>query len=175
MKSNGFALWLTGLSGSGKTTLAKAISEELNIRGVRVELLDGDEVRQNLSSDLGYTRDDRNTNIRRIGYITELLSRNGIGVVVATISPYRETREELKKYITNYLEIHVDCSIEECIKRDVKGLYQKALKGEIKHFTGITDTYEVPLNPDLVVNTQYEDIKLCVTKILTKLEQCGHI
>src|ERR1044072_2406283 len=159
-RNRGFTIWLTGLSGSGKTTLAQSLIDELKARDVNVELLDGDEVRTNLSKGLGFSKEDRDTNIRRIGYVSRLLSRNGVGVITAAISPYREIRDEVRHSITRdgaeFVEVYVQCPIEVLIERDVKGLYKKALAGEIKEFTGVSDPYEEPLNPEATVNTERE-------------------
>lgn len=153
----GFVLWFTGLSGAGKTTLATMIYERLKRLGARVELLDGDIVRTNLSKGLGFSKEDRDTNIRRIGFVCDLLSRNGVIAIAAAISPYRAVREELRTNIENFVEIYVDCPLETVIRRDVKGLYKKALAGEIRGFTGISDPYEPPLEPDIHVRSDQED------------------
>src|SRR5580693_7638613 len=153
---SGLTIWFTGLSGAGKSTIGQRVATELRDRGLRVEVLDGDEVRQTLSAGLGFSREDRDTNIRRIGFVADLLSRNGIIVVVAAISPYRETREEVKSKIANFLEVFVDCPIEVLAQRDVKGLYKRALAGEVGNFTGISDPYEPPLHPDITVRSDRE-------------------
>src|ERR1700757_2070412 len=143
--NDGFTLWFTGLSGSGKSTLANLVADELRARGRRVEVLDGDEVRTNLSKGLGFSKEDRDTNIRRIGYVARLLSRNGVVVIAAAISPYREVREEVRRaHESPFVEAFVDCSIDELVRRDAKGLYAKALRGELPNFTGISDPYEPP-------------------------------
>jgi adenylyl-sulfate kinase len=143
----GFTLWLTGMSGAGKTTISSLLEKWLRRHGARVERLDGDEVRKHLSKGLGFSREDRDENIRRIGFVAELLSRNGVIAIVAAISPYRALRQELRQAIGAFVEVHVDCPMDVLIARDAKGLYQKALRGEIAHFTGISDPYEPPLNP----------------------------
>lgn len=171
----GFTLWLTGLSGAGKTTLAGLIATELRARGVRVEILDGDEVRTNLSKGLGFSREDRDTNIRRIGYVCRLLSRNGVGAVSAAISPYSVVRDEVRRAVeqdgASFIEVFVKCPISILAERDVKGLYKKALAGELKGFTGVSDPYEEPLGPDVVVETDRESVDFSVNKILCYLEQ----
>ncbi|MCZ2077812.1 MAG: adenylyl-sulfate kinase [Bryobacteraceae bacterium] len=169
----GFTLWFTGLSGAGKSTISHAIYTRLKELGARVELLDGDVVRTNLSQGLGFSKEDRDTNIRRIGFVCELLSRNGVIALVAAISPYRAVREELKTRIANFLEVYVDCPVEVLAERDVKGLYKKALAGEIPNFTGISDPYEPPLQPDIVVDTSQESLEESVAKVWTKLEKLG--
>ena len=173
----GFTVWLTGLSGAGKTTLAQRIVNELKASDMKVELLDGDEVRTNLSQGLGFSKEDRDTNIRRIGYVSRLLSRNGVGVIVAAISPYRQIRDEVRQAITrdgsDFIEVYVQCPIEVLTERDVKGLYQKALAGEIKEFTGVSDPYEEPLDPEVTVTTDCESIAESVSKILAAIEARG--
>jgi len=167
---NGFVIWLTGLSGAGKTTLAQALSTRLTALGKRVETLDGDEVRENLSRGLGFSQQDRETNIRRIGFVARLLARNGVVVLGAAISPYRQSRGDVRRSIENeglrFLEVFVRCPIETLIDRDVKGLYAKALSGEVKQFTGISDPYEEPLAPDIVVDTSKESVEESTAKIL---------
>jgi len=171
----GFTLWLTGLSGAGKTTLAALLATELRARGVRVEVLDGDEVRTNLSKGLGFSKEDRDTNIRRIGYVCRLLSRNGIGTVSAAISPYSAIRDEVRRAVeqdgAGFIEVFVKCPIAVLAERDVKGLYKKALAGELKGFTGVSDPYEEPLAPDVVVETDRESVEFSISKILLALEQ----
>jgi adenylyl-sulfate kinase len=152
-EGRGFTVWLTGLSGAGKSTLAGLLAERVRASGLRVEVLDGDEVRTHLSSELGFGKDDRDRNVRRIGWVCELLNRNGVGAIVAAISPYRATREEVRMGLPNFVEVHVECPIEVLAARDPKGLYQRALAGEIPHFTGISDPYEPPLAPEVVCRT----------------------
>lgn len=175
----GFTLWLTGLSGAGKTTLAALLATELRARGVSVEVLDGDEVRTNLSKGLGFSKEDRDTNIRRIGYVCRLLSRNGVGAVSAAISPYSAIRDEVRRAVEQdgaaFIEVFVKCPIAVLAERDVKGLYKKALAGELKGFTGVSDPYEEPLAPDVVVETDRESVELSIGKILLELEQRGLI
>lgn len=171
----GFTLWLTGLSGAGKTTLAGLLATELRARGVSIEILDGDEVRTNLSKGLGFSKEDRDTNIRRIGYVCRLLSRNGVGMVSAAISPYSAVRDEVRLAVEQdgaaFIEVFVKCPIAVLSERDVKGLYKKALAGELKGFTGVSDPYEEPLAPDVVVETDRESVEFSVHKILRHLEQ----
>ncbi|MEJ2558971.1 MAG: adenylyl-sulfate kinase [Anaerolineae bacterium] len=171
----GFVLWFTGLSGAGKTTLAKLIEQELKARGVRIERLDGDVVRQSLTADLGFSKEDRDKNIQRVTFVAKLLSRNGVGVLASFISPYRATRDWVRGEVTNFIEVFVDCTLEECIRRDVKGLYSKALAGEIPEFTGVSDPYEAPLNPEISLNTTDESIEESVAQIMSYLEEQGYV
>jgi adenylylsulfate kinase len=171
----GFVLWFTGLSGSGKTTLAKQIQNELKSRGIRIERLDGDVVRQSLTADLGFSKEDRDKNIQRVTFVAKLLSRNEVGVLASFISPYRATRDWVRSEVTNFIEVFVDCSLEECIRRDVKGLYVKALAGEIPEFTGVSDPYEEPLDAEVTVNTDKETIEESAAKIIGYLEEKGYV
>ena len=171
----GFILWFTGLSGSGKTTITKALEPELKARGCKVEILDGDVVRTNLSKGLGFSQEDRNTNIRRIGFVAHLLSRNGVVAMTAAISPYRAIRDEIRAKEPNFVEVYVTAPLEVCEGRDVKGLYAKARAGEIKGFTGIDDPYEEPVNPEIICYTERESVEESVKKVLTKLEHLGYI
>jgi adenylylsulfate kinase len=166
----GFTLWFTGLSGAGKSTLSEIVTARLREQGRRVELLDGDVVRTNLSQGLSFSKEDRDINVGRIGFVCELLSRNGVVAVVAAISPYREAREELRGKIPNFVEIFVDCPIEVLAARDVKGLYKRALAGEIRQFTGISDPYEPPVNPDLLVRSDLEAVEESVERIWSLLK-----
>ncbi len=174
-ETQGFTLWLTGLPCSGKTAIAEVIAKELVERGLNVESLDGDEVRTHLSKDLGFSKKDRDTHIRRMGFIAKLLSRNSVATLGAFVSPYREVRDYLRSEIENFVEVYVKCPVEVCIERDVKGMYKKALAGEIQNFTGISDPYEEPLNPEFVVETDKETLEESVGKVLQKLEEMGHI
>ena len=171
----GFTLWFTGLPCSGKTTIAEVVEDDLRNRGLNVESLDGDEVRQHLSKDLGFSKEDRDTHIRRMGFIAKLLSRNGVATLGAFVSPYREVRDHLRSEIENFVEVYVKCPVEVCIERDVKGMYKKALSGEIKNFTGVSDPYEEPLNPEIIVETNKETLAESVIKVLQGLEELGHI
>lgn len=168
----GFTVWFTGWSGSGKTTLAKALEEELRKRGVKyVQRLDGDIVRQDLCRDLGFSKEDRDENIRRVTFVAELLSKNGVATLVSFISPYREARDNARKRCKNFVEVYVKCAKEVLIERDPKGLYKKALAGEIKNFTGISDPYEEPLNPEVVVETDRETVEESLAKVVSYLEE----
>ncbi len=174
----GLVVWLTGLPGSGKTTIATRAAERLRAMGYRVEVLDGDWVRKTINPDAGFTREERLRHLRRVAWIARLLARNGVIVLCSFVSPYREARKIIREIIEEeapFLEIYVKCPLEECIRRDPKGLYAKALRGEIKHFTGITDPYEPPENPDLVLdtvnNTVEENTQKLLTLVLRALEQ----
>ena len=171
----GCTLWFTGLSGAGKSTIATLVSQELLTRHVAVEVLDGDEIRTTLGKGLGFSKEDRDTNIKRIGYVAKLLTRHGVIVITAAISPYRQTRDAIRQDIPDFLEVYVRCPLAVCMDRDVKGLYQKALAGEIRHFTGIDDPYEEPLHPDLIVNTHFETPSQSAAKVLAMLEQHGKV
>lgn len=165
----GFTCWLTGLSGAGKSTIATALSTRLKAIELACEILDGDIIRQHLSSDLGFSAKDRETNVLRVAYICGLLNKHGINVIVALISPCNQTRNRVRDSLNNFIEIYVNCSLEECIKRDPKGLYQKALNGEIKEFTGISSPYDAPTDPEIILNTNHEHINQSVEKILEYL------
>ena len=165
----GFVVWLTGLPGSGKTTIARELEPKLREMGWPVEVLDGDEIRQNLSKGLGFSREDRETHLKRVVYVAKLLSRNGVAVIAAFISPYRSIREYARKETTNFLEVFVKCSMETCAKRDPKGLYKKASSGQIKDLTGPQDLYEDPVNPDLIVDTEQLNLSESGKVILDKL------
>lgn len=175
MEHKGFTLWFTGLSGAGKSTLANLIAEDLRARGMKVEILDGDVVRTHLSRGLGFSKEDRDTNIRRIGWVCEVLSRNGVVAIAAAISPYREVRDELRARIGNFVEVYVEAPIEVLAARDVKGLYKKALAGEIKNFTGVSDPYEPPLNPEIVCHSAIETVEESRAKILSRLAELGYL
>jgi len=174
-QAHGFTLWFTGLSGAGKSTLAAAVSAELRGRGISVEVLDGDEVRQNLSKGLGFSREDRDTNIRRIGYVAKLLARNGVAVITAAISPYRGIRDAVREEIGAFVEVYVRASLDECIRRDTKGLYRRALAGEIPQFTGVSDPYEEPLAPELVIDTEREEVADSASRVIDRLLELGHL
>jgi adenylyl-sulfate kinase len=171
----GFTLWFTGLSGAGKSTLASLLATELRERGHRVEILDGDEVRTNLSKGLGFSKEDRDINIRRIGYVCNLLARNGVIAISAAISPYRDVRDEVRGLHTRFFEVFVRCTIDKLVERDVKGLYKKALAGEIKSFTGVSDPYEEPLKPELIVDSSTETVEQSLGKLLRRLEELNYI
>ncbi len=171
----GVTVWFTGLSGAGKTTISKALERELKKRGYRVERLDGDIIRQNLTKGLGFSKEDRDENIRRIGFVAQLLTRNGVIVLVAAISPYRHVREEVRQRIGDFIEVYVNAPLEVCEKRDVKGLYKKARAGIIKQFTGIDDPYEPPINPEVECRTDQETVEESVMKVFRKIAELGYI
>lgn len=170
----GVTIWLTGLSGGGKTTISRFLEKELQMQGYRVAVLDGDVVRQNLTQGLGFSREDRDENVRRIGFMADLLTQNGVFVIVSAISPYRTVREEVRQRIGDFIEVYVNAPLEVCEQRDVKGLYKKVRAGEIKHFTGIDDPYESPLSPDVECRTDRESVDESATKILAKLRELGY-
>ncbi len=167
----GFTLWLTGLSGAGKTTVAVALENELHERGLLIERLDGDTVREGLTRDLGFSKEDRDKNIERVSFVARLLSRNRVGVVASFISPYREAREKVRGLTTNFIEVYVNAPLEVCASRDVKGLYAKAFAGQIQGFTGVNDPYEAPENPEIVLHTDKETLEESVNIIIDYLEQ----
>ena len=171
----GCTIWLTGLSGAGKSTIANHLAPMLRSRGCKVEVLDGDVIRTNLSKGLGFSKEDRDTNIRRIGFVCHLLTRNGVFAIAAAISPYKDTRNENRKLIQDFVEVYVKASLDECIRRDVKGLYKKALAGEIKAFTGVSDPYEPPEKPEVICNTEQETPQQSAIKIIKKLEELGYL
>lgn len=175
MEAKGFTIWFTGLSGAGKTTISKIVEEELRRRGRKVEVLDGDVVRTNLSKGLGFSKEDRDINIRRIGFVCHLLSRNGVVAIAAAISPYRAIRDENRALIKDFVEVYAECPLEVLAERDVKGLYKKALAGEIKNFTGVDDPYEAPLNPEVVCYTDRETPAESAARIFARLEELGYI
>ncbi len=171
----GVTVWFTGLSGSGKTTIAERLVSELAERGKNVELLDGDVVRTNLSKGLGFSKEDRDTNVLRIGFVSNLLTRNGVFSITSAISPYRDIRQQIRDDIGDFVEVYVQCSLDELVRRDVKGLYEKALKGEIENFTGVSDPYEEPLTPEVTVNTETETIDESLNKVITALIDKGYL
>lgn len=175
MKQRGVTVWFTGFSGAGKSTIAEALTKELKSSGYGLEVLDGDEIRENLTKDLGFSKEDRDTNIRRIGFVAKLLTRNGVIVLVPVISPYREIREEMRKNISDFVEVFVNAPLSVCEERDVKGLYKKVRAGQIKQFTGIDDPYEPPLNPEVECRTDLEELPESVGKIMNKLKEAGYI
>ena len=174
-RRQGVTVWLTGLPSAGKTTIARHLEERLLAAGTPVELLDGDEIRERLSKGLGFSRQDRDENIRRISYVARLLTKHGTVVLVAAISPFRATRDEARAEIGRFVEVHVDCRLDECIRRDVKGLYKKALSGQIPQFTGISDPYEAPLAPEIVVRTHQETLEESAGRIIETLALLGHL
>jgi adenylyl-sulfate kinase len=171
----GFVIWLTGLPGSGKTTIARGLEKELKARGLKVEVFDGDEVRKNLSKGLGFSKEDRDTHNKRVVYVCKLLTRNGVNAIVSLISPYRSTRAFAREQLPKFVEVYLKCSLEECMRRDPKGLYKKALAGEISNMTGIQDPYEEPLNPEVVLDTKHDSSRFNVQKVLAKLRKLGYI
>jgi adenylylsulfate kinase len=174
-EERGFTLWFTGLSGSGKTTISEIVERELRSRKRPVEVLDGDIVRTNLSKGLSFSRDDRNINVLRIGFVANLLTRNGVGVIVSAISPYKEARDQVRRRIVDFVEVFVDAPLEVCAERDVKGLYKKAFAGEIEQFTGVSDPYEPPNAPDLVLKTDEEAPEESAQRVIEKLEFFGYL
>src|SRR5215831_5725400 len=173
MTQKGFTIWFTGLSGAGKSTLSEALEQRLKARGRNIEILDGDIVRTHLSKGLGFSREDRDTNIKRIAFVCGLLTRNGVICISAAIAPYEEAREWARQQIGNFVEVYVKCPIEVCRQRDVKGLYKLADAGTIKNFTGVSDPYEPPVHPDLVVETDKETVEQSVARIFARLEELG--
>lgn len=171
----GFTIWFTGLPSSGKSTLARMLEAEIENKGKHVEVLDGDEVRLRLSKGLGFSKEDRDENIRRISYVANVITRCGCVAITCAISPYKAIRQEAREEIGNFVEIFVKCEVEECIRRDVKGLYKKALSGEIKNFTGISDPYEEPDNPEILVNTTFESPQESLARIIDGLEKLKYL
>jgi adenylylsulfate kinase len=175
-EQKGFTVWFTGLSGSGKSTIAEMLYHELKARGMKTEILDGDVVRQNLSKGLGFSKEDRDTNILRIGFVAEMLTRNGVAAICCPISPYKETRDAVRAQVGDFVEIYVHATLEELVQnRDPKGLYKKAIAGEIKGFTGVDDPYEVPEHPELVVDTMVQEPVESLQAVLDKLAALGYI
>ncbi len=175
-EQKGFTVWFTGLSGAGKSTVAEMLYHELTARGLKTEILDGDVVRQNLSKGLGFSKEDRDTNIRRIGFVAELLTRNGVATICCPISPYKAIRDEVRELIGDFVEVYVYATVEELAEhRDPKGLYKKALAGEITGFTGVDDPYEAPENPELVLDTMVEEPIDSLRNVLQKLAELGYL
>jgi adenylyl-sulfate kinase len=169
----GFTVWFTGMSGAGKSTISRLLEQRLRASGAKVELLDGDIVRTRLSKGLGFSKEDRDDNVRRIGFVCDLLSRNGAIAIVAAISPYRSVRDEVRALIPNFIEVYVECPLQVLVNRDVKGLYKKAIAGEIPHFTGVSDPYEPPADPEVTINSSLETPEESVAKVCDKLEALG--
>jgi adenylyl-sulfate kinase len=175
-EQKGFTVWFTGLSGAGKSTIAEMLFHEFQARGLKTEILDGDVVRQTLSKGLGFSKEDRDMNIMRIGFVAELLTRNGVATICCPISPYREARAAVRARIGDFVEVYVYATVDEiAAHRDPKGLYKKALAGEITHFTGVDDPYEAPETPELVVDTIVEDPQESLRDVLEKLQELGYI
>jgi len=175
MEQTGFTLWFTGLPGSGKSTVSQLVADALRKRGLRVEVLDGDVVRMSLSKGLGFSKEDRDTNIKRIGFVCKLLSRNGVAAIAAAVSPYEETRQHNRREIKDYVEVFCKCPLEVLIKRDPRGMYKKAISGEIPNFTGISDPYEEPSRPELVLHTDQENPDESASRVLQRLEELAYI
>lgn len=175
--NQGFTVWLTGLSGAGKSTIAERLAPELAARGCSVEVLDGDEVRTHLSKGLGFSREDRDINIGRISFVASLLVKHGAAVITAAISPYAQAREDARRRIgdARFVEVFVRCSLDELVRRDVKGLYKKAIAGELQHFTGVSDPYEAPESPDVIVDSESESVEESVGAILAELKRRGYL
>jgi len=171
----GFTAWFTGLPCSGKSTIADAVASELRERGLKVERLDADIIRKHLWRELGYSKEDRDENIRRATYLAQLLTRNGVAVLTSFISPYRELRDYARREIGNFVEIYIRCPVEICIQRDSRGMYKKALAGEIQNFTGVSDPYEEPLNPEVLIDSDKEPLAEGIARIIAKLEELGYI
>lgn len=171
----GVTIWFTGLSGSGKTTIAQIVCSQLKERGYKVEMFDGDVIRTNLSKGLGFSKEGRDENIKRVGFVCELLTRNDVIAIAVCISPYKEARDFNRKRIGSFIEVYTKCSLDECIKRDPKGNYKKALAGEIKNYTGIDDPYEEPVNPEVTVETDKETPEVCVKRVLDKLSELDYL
>jgi adenylylsulfate kinase len=174
-EERGFTLWFTGLSGSGKTTIAEIVERDLRERERRVEVLDGDIVRTNLSKGLSFSREDRNINVLRIGFVANLLTRAGVAVIVSAISPYKEARDQVRRRIVDFVEVFVDAPLEVCAERDVKGLYKKAFSGEIQQFTGVSDPYEAPAAPELHIKTDEETPQESARRVIAHLEESGYL
>jgi adenylyl-sulfate kinase len=174
-QDRGCTVWFTGLSGAGKTTIGERLKDVLRERGLKVEMLDGDVVRTHLSKGLGFSKEDRDANIRRIGFVCGLLARNGVIAIASAISPYREIRDEVRAANGDFVEVYAKCSLEELTRRDVKGLYAKAIAGEIKEFTGVSDPYEEPLNPEVLIDSELETEDESLAKVVAKLEELGYV
>lgn len=175
MEQRGVTIWFTGMSGSGKTALAIPLQEELRKRGLKVERLDGDIVRQSLTRDLGFSKEDRDKNIERVTFVAKLLTRNDVAVICSFISPYRAVRAKVREEVGSFVEVYCYAPLETLIDRDVKGLYEKAIAGEIENFTGISDPYEPPENPDVTIDSSVETVKESLARVLLKLEELGYV
>ena len=175
MEQKGFTLWFTGLPCSGKSAVADSVAEILKEKGLKVERLDGDIVRRSLTRDLGFSKKDRDENIRRVTFVAKLLTRNGVAVLTSFISPYRKIRDEAREKIGNFIEVYAKCPLDVCMERDLKGMYKKAIKGEIKEFTGISDPYEEPLNPEILLETDKETLDESASKVVQKLNDLGYL
>ncbi|MEO0947981.1 MAG: adenylyl-sulfate kinase [Cyanobacteria bacterium J06641_5] len=175
MEQRGVTVWFTGLSGSGKTTISRALVADLRELDCKFEVLDGDIVRQNLTKGLGFSKEDRDENIRRIGFVANLLTRNGVIVLVSAISPYRDIREEVAERVGDFMEVYVNTPVEVCEERDVKGLYKRARSGEIKNFTGVSDPYEAPTEPAVECRTDLNTVEECKDQVLAKLIELGYL
>jgi adenylylsulfate kinase len=174
-EQKGVTLWFTGLPCSGKSAVADRLAERLKDRGYRVERLDGDIVRRSLTRDLGFSKEDRDENIRRVAFVAKLLTRNDVFVVTSFVSPYREIRAHARQEIGRFLEVYTKCSLEECMRRDVKGMYKKAIEGEIKEFTGVSDPYEEPVDPEILLETAKETLEESTAKVLAKMRELGYL
>lgn len=174
-EQRGVTVWFTGLSGSGKTTIRIELEKQLRAQGLKVEVLDGDIVRQNLTKGLGFSKEDRDENIRRIGFVSQLLTRNGVIVLVSAISPYKAIRDEVRERVGDFIEVYANAPLSVCEERDVKGLYKRARAGEIKQFTGISDPYEAPENPEVECRTDLETLEESAAKVLAKMEEMGYV
>lgn len=175
MDQQGVTVWFTGLSGAGKSTLADAVEKKLKALNLKIERLDGDIVRQSLTKDLGFSKEDRDKNIERVTFVAKLLTRHGVMSLVSFISPYRSMRDYARKEVGSFVEVYVKCPLDVCAGRDVKGLYAKAQKGEIPNFTGVSDPYEEPLNPEITVETHTQPLEVCVDQIITRLRELGYV
>ncbi len=171
----GFTVWFTGLPCSGKSTIADVVAKELKKKGIKVERLDADIIRQHLWKELGYSKEDRDENIRRAAYLAHMLTRNGVAVLTSFISPYQELRDYARRQIGDFVEVYVKCPVEVCIQRDTRGMYKKALAGEIKNFTGVSDPYEEPANPEVLIESNQETLDGSVAKVLGKLKEIGYL
>jgi adenylyl-sulfate kinase len=174
--STGFTIWLTGLSGSGKTTVTAILERELRSRGLKVEVLDGDVVRTHLTKGLGFSREDRDANVRRVGWVCEILSRNDVIAIAAVISPYRDVRDEIRRRIGRFVEVHMAAPVEVLAERDVKGLYRRAMAGEIEHFTGVNDPYEAPIEPEVTCHSDgRETPEESASRVIARIEELGYL